>query len=200
MHQDGPAGGEAREITPTSGFRRCPRCASCRCGTASLKLFACQDCGFRFYSNAAAAAMAVIPSAAGEVLLARRAREPARGKLCFPGGFVDPLESVEASLTREVREELGLEVTGLSYLTSFPNRYAYQDVTYFTLDLVFVCAVADFGALSPNQEVDEVLSLPPSAINPNELAFDSTRHALHAYLASERRPACPLTMGLRRPG
>lgn len=67
---------------------------------------------------------AVITDHAGRVLLMERGTDPFRGTWVFPGGLVDPGETVEHACIREVREELGLEVklTGLIGIYSEPGR------------------------------------------------------------------------------
>ena len=53
----------------------------------------------------------LIPDGAGKVLLIRRGHRPFEGMWCFPGGMVDPGETVAGAAVREVREETGLQVT-----------------------------------------------------------------------------------------
>ena len=53
---------------------------------------------------------AVIVDRDGRYLLVRRGREPSQGLWSIPGGKVEPGESDEAAVVREVREETGLDV------------------------------------------------------------------------------------------
>ncbi|GDX32881.1 NUDIX hydrolase [Actinomycetes bacterium] len=54
---------------------------------------------------------AVVFDAAGDLLLIKRGREPALGRWSVPGGRVEPGESHEAAVIREVFEETGLNIT-----------------------------------------------------------------------------------------
>jgi 8-oxo-dGTP diphosphatase len=56
-------------------------------------------------------AVAVIIADARGILLQQRAMEPRKGLWTFPSGYVDRGEQVERAAEREVREELGLDVT-----------------------------------------------------------------------------------------
>jgi 8-oxo-dGTP diphosphatase len=44
------------------------------------------------------------------LLLARRAKDPNRGKWVFPGGKIEPFESIREAAEREILEETGLHV------------------------------------------------------------------------------------------
>jgi ADP-ribose pyrophosphatase YjhB (NUDIX family) len=169
---------------PWRQFDACPRC-----GERSLERpadganpFRCGRCGFVLYFNAASAVAALVVDAGGRMLFIRREQEPARGLLAMPGGFVDPGETAEEALRREVREEVGLEVRGIRYLASFANRYPYAGVIYFTLDLFFTCEADETAHPQALDAVTSVEWRDPSAVNPTEIAFDSMRAALRTYL------------------
>ncbi|MBF8297915.1 MAG: ADP-ribose pyrophosphatase [candidate division NC10 bacterium] len=46
----------------------------------------------------------------GKVLLIKRGEEPGRGFWTLPGGAVHPGEELKAAVSRELREECGIEV------------------------------------------------------------------------------------------
>jgi 8-oxo-dGTP diphosphatase len=53
----------------------------------------------------------IIPNGKGEVLIIQRGHGPFKGKWCLVGGKVDNGETVEEAAVREVREEVGLNVS-----------------------------------------------------------------------------------------
>jgi 8-oxo-dGTP diphosphatase len=67
---------------------------------------------------------AVIMDDHGRVLLMERGTEPFRGTWVLPGGLVDPGETVEQAVVREVLEELGLTVAVVRLIGVFstPGR------------------------------------------------------------------------------
>lgn len=52
----------------------------------------------------------------GRILLIQRAKEPEAGYWGLPGGKVDFLEKVEQAVIREISEELGIQLHGLTLL------------------------------------------------------------------------------------
>jgi len=65
----------------------------------------------------------------GRVLIAERpAGKHMAGRWEFPGGKVAPGESEEAALTRELQEELGIEVISARPLMRLTHRYPDRDV------------------------------------------------------------------------
>jgi len=72
----------------------------------------CDACGSDGYSNPAVAVDAVVlreGESGTEVLLIRRGGEPWKGRLAFPGGFVDYGEDPAHAVLRELEEETGVD-------------------------------------------------------------------------------------------
>ena len=62
----------------------------------------------------------------GKVLIARRAHGQSHAlKWEFPGGKVEPQETPQMSLAREIREELGFDIVVGEFCAS--NKFAYKD-------------------------------------------------------------------------
>lgn len=59
---------------------------------------------------------AVITDAGGRLLLIRRGHQPGAGLWSLPGGRVEPGETAEQAMIREVREETGLAVRAVRLL------------------------------------------------------------------------------------
>ncbi len=168
-------------------FKYCPKCGAAALRPVGLKMLRCAACGFELYLNPAAAVAGVIVDEQGRMVVLVRGKEPAKGKWDLPGGFVDPGETAEDALRREVREEIGLEATTLRYLGSWPNVYEYMGVRYRTLDMGFVCAAARASQAKPREaEIAEVLFLRPQEVDPGRFAFRSVGTIAATYLQQRR--------------
>jgi len=82
---------------------------------------------------------AVVHDDHGRLLLVRRGREPHRGRWSLPGGRVEPGESPEQAIEREVREETALSVRAGAAVGRV--RIPGHDVVYDVLDLACTLAV-----------------------------------------------------------
>lgn len=169
-------------MKPADCFLHCPKCGQ-RVTQPGRAPFHCEACGFLFYFNPAIAVGAVLLAPDDTVLLIRRAKDPHKGKLSVPGGFVDAGEVAEDALRREIREEVGLAVERLDYFCSLPNVYHYRGVTYQVLDFFFIGRVATKSAHADPGEVTEVCWLPQKELALDEIAFDSVRAMLRRFLA-----------------
>ena len=173
-------------------FNMCPMCGSKTIQWRDDKKWLCPDCGFDLYCNIAAAVGIVLYDDADNVLFEVRAKEPRKGFLCLPGGFVDGGESTEAAIVRECREELGAEIkeSDVSYLCSFPNIYEYKNIEYKTCDIFFAAKLPsayknmDEFVKSLHREESEVVRFEVHKVTTSEdvdslaLAFGSAKKTL----------------------
>ncbi len=103
--------------------RFCGRCGNAMVDHAADRAKECDGCGMVSYPRLSPSII-VLVHRGNEMLLARNARWPT-GMYSTLAGFVEPGESIEQTVHREVYEEVGLRVKNLRYLGSqswpFPN-------------------------------------------------------------------------------
>jgi NAD+ diphosphatase len=161
-------------------FNRCPNCGGGDTSFDGVKEFYCRACSFTFFHNPAAA-VGVVLEYGERIVFTRRCREPRKGMLDLPGGFVDPDETAEQAVRREVREELGMDLGELKYLGSQPNTYEYKGVVYKTCDLFFSSRIDTLPTVFDTTEIEELALLAPSDVPPEELAFESAKAWLRSF-------------------
>ena len=172
---------------PMHQFTYCPECGAHAFTARNEKASQCNHCGFVYYFNPSAAVACFIRNHAGELLLVRRAKEPAKGTLDLPGGFVDLHETGEEAAMREVKEETGIAVSDCRYLFSIPNIYPYSGFEVHTLDLFFECRVSSFQQASAADDAAEIIALPIDKIEPGLFGLQSIRQAVERYKESETK-------------
>ena len=160
---------------PLDIFRYCPVCGKEGFTMNNVKSKRCDGCGFVLYFNAISATVAVIMNDKEEILVARRAKEPAKGTLDLPGGFADSMETAEEAVAREVLEESGMRVTGVKYLFSLPNKYIYSGFEEHTLDMFFLCRTEPGDTPVANDDVEELEWIPLDDLDPELFGLQSIR-------------------------
>ena len=134
-----------------------------RCGThlnnTHGHVYRCEN-GHTLYANSSPAAGVLFVSADGQrVLLSTRAREPNKGMLDAPGGFLDDAETFEDAVVRELDEELGLkagEYEPLKYLTTGYDEYAYGGESVPFASILYWSRLTVDRALTPADDVASV--------------------------------------------
>ncbi|KAA6333082.1 NADH pyrophosphatase [termite gut metagenome] len=171
---------------PLSQFNYCPKCGSNRFVIANEKAKKCDDCGFVYYFNPSSATVAFILNDKNELLVCRRAKEPAKGTLDLPGGFIDMYETGEEGIAREVAEETGVRIQEAVYLFSLPNIYVYSGFPVHTLDMFFLCKIDNTDCIRAMDDVADCFFVPLEKIQPEEFGLESVRRGLVKFLKEYR--------------
>lgn len=170
---------------PLAQFKYCPKCGSLRFEVHNGKSKHCAECGFTYYFNPSSATVALILNERDELLVCRRGKEPAKGTLDLPGGFVDMFETGEEGVAREVKEETGLDVARADYLFSLPNLYLYSGFLVHTLDMFFRCTVADTDHFQAMDDASDAFFLPLQEIRTENFGLESIRKGLDIFLKQQ---------------
>lgn len=165
-------------LFPEAAFTHCPRCGAAGLTSPKAGMVQCPACDLHFYLNTATAVAVLLADPQGRLLMIERQKDPEKGKLALPGGFVDFGETAEQAVAREALEEVNLRVTGLEFLCSHPNRYDYRGITYRTLDFFFLGQVEDWTTLRALDEVAGLGFHAAQEIRPVDIAFPSIRAAV----------------------
>lgn len=115
-----------------STHRFCGRCGSATELHTSERSRVCPSCGLTHYPRLSPAVMMLIRRG-NELLLARSPRFPP-DMFSALAGFVEPGETLEETVRRETREEVGVEVTNLRYFGSQPWPFPHSLMIAFTAD------------------------------------------------------------------
>ncbi len=99
--------------------RFCPRCGGRLAVASAGHVLTCGGCGRQQFPRTDPAVIMLVVDADDRALLARQPRWP-EGRFSTLAGFVDPGESLEDAVRREVAEEVGVEVGAVDYLGNQP--------------------------------------------------------------------------------
>ena len=146
----------------------------------------CPACGHIAYVNPRLVVTTIPVTDAGELILLRRGTEPGLGSWAQPGGFLEVDETVTEAAIRETFEETGLivepdEIVGL-----------YSRLEAAVVVLAFEARVVG-GEVRLSTEATEVTAFRPETIPWPEIAFKTTRWALHDWIRRRRPDLHPAT-------
>lgn len=143
----------------------------------------CPQCALTSYPRLAPAVIVSIERngpAGKELLLAHNKRHPS-GFYSVLAGFVEPGETLEECVKREIREEVGLEVKNIRYFGSqpwpFPN----------SLMIAFLADYADGEITLEEDELEEASWFPPDALPPVPPPISIARHMIDTFVASYKK-------------
>lgn len=128
-----PVAGYAHQIlrwNRESGF--CPRCGTATQSLAGGWAKKCPNCAYEWYPPVSPAVLALVHDGQGRVLLAQKDGWATRYSIL--AGFVEPGESLEACVIREVKEEAGVQVGWPQYAGSQPWPFPHQVMVGFVAE------------------------------------------------------------------
>ena len=112
--------------------RFCGRCGAATHLKSGERARECPACGSLSYPRISPAVIVAV-TRGDRILLARAARFPP-GLYSVLAGYVEPGETLEECVHREVREETGIEVANLRYFASQPWPFPHSLMIAFTAD------------------------------------------------------------------
>jgi NAD+ diphosphatase len=114
--------------------RYCGRCGAPTRQKADERAKECPGCGLVAYPRVTPAMMVLVTR--GTELLLARAHRFAPGMFSALAGFVEPGETIEDCIRREVREEVGVEVDHLQYVASQSWPFPHSLMIAYTAEYV----------------------------------------------------------------
>ena len=145
--------------------RFCGRCGTPTELSATDRSMKCPACGLMAYPRLAPAMITLVTRGEGdeqEALLARGVQFRAPMYSCL-AGFVEPGESLEQAVVREVREEVGIEVGNVRYWGSQPWPFPHSLMIGFQAEWVSGDIVCDPAEILDAQwyRRDSLPNIPP---------------------------------------
>ncbi len=161
-------------------YKYCPRCQT-EFSKNSNRLLICPNCKFKQYLNPVPCNGVIIVNEKNQIMLVKRKSEPKKGYWDLPGGFIEPGESFEESVKREIKEELGIEIEMTKLVGIYNDYYLYEGVNIPTFGVVVEAKIKS-GELSINDDITDYQFFNKAEVLQQELAFDSLRKGLEDYL------------------
>jgi 8-oxo-dGTP diphosphatase len=116
-------------------------------------------------------ATAVIRFPPDKILLIKRRTVPFNGYWALPGGRMDPGETVEQTIVREVKEETGLDVAVVRKIGEYHEQGVQDAVEYDYHPACFLVNAVGGEIKKQESEIEEINLFSLSAI-PTTLAFE----------------------------
>ena len=116
-------------------------------------------------------ATAIIPFPPDKILLIKRATVPFKGYWALPGGRVDPCETVEQTIVREVKEETGLDIAVICKVGEYHEQGVQGGFNYDYYPACFLVKIVGGEIKKQESEIEEIQLFSLNEL-PEVLAFE----------------------------
>jgi len=114
---------------------------------------------------------AIIPYPPDKILLIRRNTIPFKGYWALPGGRMNPGETIEQTIVREVKEETGLDVVVVSLIGEYVEKGIKDDIEYAYYPTCFLVKPIGGEIRKQDSEIQEIKLFNLNML-PEPLAFE----------------------------
>ncbi|MGD0643441.1 MAG: NUDIX hydrolase [Candidatus Bathyarchaeia archaeon] len=128
---------------------------------------------------------AIIPFSPDKILLIKRNTIPFKGYWALPGGRMDPGETIEQTIIREVKEETGLDITVVRKIGEYVERGVKDDVEYEYYPTCFLVKTVGGEIKRQESEIQEIQVFNLKEL-PYPLAFEHEK-MIKEYLGSKNK-------------
>jgi NAD+ diphosphatase len=174
------AGRAVQLVEWARNHRYCGRCATPTEDSPGERARRCPSCGLLAFPRLAPAIITLVERDDGRALLARNARWPTSMYSCL-AGFVEPGESIEATVVREVHEEVGIGVFDLRYFASQPWPFPHS------LMLGFHARYASGEICCDGREIADAQWFPPDRLPNLPGPISIARRLINDWVARQAR-------------
>ncbi|MDD4611560.1 MAG: NAD(+) diphosphatase [Synergistaceae bacterium] len=158
--------------------RFCPRCGTAMCLTDNDRAYGCPQCEYMSYPILSPAIIVAV-TREDKLLLARSPHFP-KGRYSVLAGFVEPGESLEETVEREIFEEVGIRVKDVTYFGSQPWPFPHS------LMLGFTARWAE-GELTPDgKEIEDAGWFTPETMPEIPPSISISRRLIENWLAGNK--------------
>lgn len=156
--------------------RYCGKCAAPMSHSKTERALCCHSCGITMYPNISPAIIVgIIDIDQDKILMTRYADRPYK-KLSLVAGFTEIGETLEATVNREVMEEVGLKVKNIKYFKSQPWPFSQSVLVGFFAELD-----GDSNVKLDSKELSEALWFSREEIPLNDSTLSLTNEMIETF-------------------
>jgi 5-formyltetrahydrofolate cyclo-ligase len=127
---------------------------------------------------------AIIEFPNNKILLIKRSTVPFKGYWALPGGRVEPGETVEQAVMREVKEETNLNIKIVRNIGEYHETGVQDGIAYDYHPACFLAKPNEGSIKRQETEIEEITLLDPENV-PDKLAFEHSR-MIKDYIAQRK--------------